>query len=272
MKQIILCADDYGQNTAISQAIIELLQEKHISATSCLVTSANWHAQAAWLSPFKNNVDIGLHFNLTEGAPLSKELSRFFSLKELLLKSHLKSLPKKAIAQEFRAQLDQFVSALGQLPHFIDGHQHIHQIPIIRDILLDLYEERLREDKPYVRCTFSNVQAMLNFRQPAWFKQLIIQLAGGMAFKKILEKRHIPHNSSFGGIYHFSDSYDYENLFPYFIKYIQNNGIIMCHPSLMSSENDLIVTARHNEYLYLSSENLSQACQNEQAHVARFRK
>ncbi len=67
MKSIILCADDYGQNASISQAIVELLKLKCLSAVSCMTTSPHWFSQASWLLPYKDYVDIGLHFNLTHG-------------------------------------------------------------------------------------------------------------------------------------------------------------------------------------------------------------
>src|SRR5580693_851904 len=116
MKYIILCADDYGQTCAISQAIIDLLKSRRLTAISCMVTSSGWPLHAPWLIPYKNQVDIGLHFNLTEGkGPLSL----------LLLKSHLRQLHKHTIRAELNTQLDQFISAMGVLPDFIDGHQHV---------------------------------------------------------------------------------------------------------------------------------------------------
>ena len=78
MKHIILCADDYGQNFAISQAIVDLFEKKRLSATSCMVTSPDWPRYSSLLIPFRDHVDVGLHFNLSEGFPLSDAFLRAY--------------------------------------------------------------------------------------------------------------------------------------------------------------------------------------------------
>jgi predicted glycoside hydrolase/deacetylase ChbG (UPF0249 family) len=269
MVSIILCADDYGQNTAISQAIVDLFEQKRLSATSCLVTFTSWATSAKLLAPFKNQVDIGLHLNLTEGKPLSKDLDNFLPLRDLIIKAHTKKIDKAPIAAELKAQLNNFVEHFGQLPDFIDGHQHVHQLPIIRDAVFDLYEAELRTKNSYVRCTFDPA-SLLRVKDVAYLKQLIIQLVGGMVFKRELEKRNIPHNKTFAGIYNFNESYEYSDLFPRFVKQVKNGGIIMCHPGLMSRGSDEIAQSRHNEYLYFSSNAFSRECNKSSISLGRF--
>mgnify|MGYP000073246266 CR=1 FL=1 len=41
-----------------------------------------------------------------------------------------------ALAREWDAQWARFCEALGRAPRFVDGHQHVHQFPVIRDALL----------------------------------------------------------------------------------------------------------------------------------------
>ena len=256
MKSIILCADDYGQNKSISQAIVALMELNRLSATSCLTTSPEWPNSSKLLLPFKNKVDVGLHLNLTHGKPLSKALPKFFGLRELITQAFTKKIDKVAIETEFRAQLDKFVEDWGQLPDFIDGHQHIHQLPIIRNIFFDLYEERLREYGVYVRCTF-DPKSLARVKDVAFLKQLVIQLCGGIIFQRELVKRKILHNKTFAGIYNFAQSYEYAQLFPRFLNQVSDGGIVMCHPGLMSKDSeaeDEIAGARHNEYLYFSSQ------------------
>ncbi len=270
MKRVILCADDYGQNSAISQAIIELFKGKRLSATSCYVTSAGWATHGAWLKPFYGSVDIGLHFNLTEGKPQSKELSTLFSLKDLIIKAHLRKIDKPAITAELHAQLDQFIEQVGTLPDFIDGHQHVHQLPVIRDIVLTVYEERLREKNTYIRST-GNWRSLFRFGAPSYFKQLIIQLCGALPFRRQLIKKQIRHNSSFSGIYDFANSIHYAQLFPRFLDELQDEGMIMCHPGLLSSDPlDPINTSRQNEYQYFASDAFLQLCQDKKIQLVRY--
>lgn len=258
MKIIGLCADDYGQNQSISQAIIALIEKKRLSATSCMTTSVLWPTHAKWLKPWVDQVDIGLHFNLTEGAPLSEKLAHshgFLPLSKLLFKAYWRMLNKSAIESELNAQIDAFETAMGRLPDFIDGHQHIHQLPVIRNVLLKVYEERLRKTNCYVRCVH-DPKVYMRMRGRNYIKSLIIQLVGASAFKKKVIKRQIPHNSSFAGIYRFTDSVRYSTIFPRFLAQINNGGIIMCHPGLLSvisNDTDEIARARQDEFLYLES-------------------
>jgi predicted glycoside hydrolase/deacetylase ChbG (UPF0249 family) len=256
MKKITLCADDYGQNESISQAIIALLKKNRLSATSCMTTSSNWPSHAKWLMPFATQADIGLHFNLTEGKPLSEKLAQshgFLPLSQLLVKAYWRMLNAHALEAELHAQLDAFQIALGRMPDFIDGHQHIHQLPVIRDVLLKVYEERLRPTKCYVRCV-DDPKVYVRLYNRNYFKRLMIQLLGASIFKKNIIKRDIPHNSSFAGIYQFADSKNYSRIFPRFLSEIRDGGIIMCHPGLLSQdETDGIAKARYHEFLYLEN-------------------
>src|SRR5215475_14231459 len=69
-RMIILCADDYALTEGISRAIGELAAAKRLSATSVLVTSAHWPASAPRLCAHRGHLSVGLHLNLTFGAPL----------------------------------------------------------------------------------------------------------------------------------------------------------------------------------------------------------
>lgn len=256
MKNIVLCADDYGQNQSISQAIILLLEKKRLSATSCMTTSSDWLKQAKWLQPWIGQADIGLHFNLTEGKPLSEKLVNsqgFLPLSKLLMKAYWRLLNPSAIEAELHAQLDAFEAGLGCLPDFMDGHQHIHQLPVIRDVFVKVYDKRLRQKNAYLRCVH-DPKVYIRLANRHYVKGLIIQMLGASAFKKMVIKRRIPHNSSFSGIYQFKDSARYSAIFPRLLDQVRDGGIMMCHPGLMSTdEGDVIAEARYREFLYLES-------------------
>lgn len=279
MKSIILCADDYGQNTAISQAIIELLKKKHLSATSCMTNSYYWDSQAKWLQPVKDEVDIGLHFNLTEGKPLSREgrsLTKGLGLdlmpiSDLIVRAYLGRLKQADIETELYAQIERFIAYLGREPDFIDGHQHIQQLPIIRDAFLRVYEKRLKKTGCYIRSVYTPA-AFMRFKDSGYIKMLIIQLCGARTFKKQLTQLGIPHNSSFSGFYDFSHAKKYSTLFPGFLECSKDNGIIMCHPGLpASSEGDSNAEARYWEYQYLNSDQFSIDCEKYGVTIGRFR-
>lgn len=263
MKHIILCADDYGQNSAISQAIIELIQRHRLSAASCMTASIDWPEHAKWLKDYQNQIDIGLHFNLTEGN------KSWGSLSTLLLKSLLHRLDKDAIVAELNTQIDLFVNEMGCFPDFIDGHQHVHLFPVIRDALFAVYEKRLRHTHCYIR----NVSHPLKIGQSGYIKQLIIQLSGANAFKKQLLQRKIPHNASFSGIYEFSNHAEYASNFDNFLNNITDNGLIMCHPGKPNMHStDTIADARITEYAYLMSEQFVATCHKRGVTIGKFHK
>lgn len=271
MKHIILCADDYGQTHAISQAIVELLKSRHLTATSCMVTSPDWPLNSRFLIPYIDQIDIGLHFNLTEGKPLSAFHQGFISLPHLLFRSHLRRLSKKAIRAELHAQLDQFIENMGVLPDFIDGHQHVHQFPIIRDALLEIYDERLREHGSYLRCIYTPTD-LCNVKGVGYLKKLILQWSGAIAFKKELIARNIPHNLSFSGVYSFDKASRYDVLFAAFLNDIQEGGLIMCHPGLEDvTHEDAIRDSRSKEYAFIKSKQFVKLLDEHQVRLVRFK-
>lgn len=264
MKKIILCADDYGQNEAISQAIIALIKKNHLSATSCMTTSEEWETHSAWLLPYKQQIDIGLHFNLTEGQPLSSELLNshgFLPLKTLLTRAYWRTLDQAAIEAELNAQLNKFNQMMGQLPDFIDGHQHIHQFPMIRQAVFNVYEKRLKQTNCYLRSIYDPHFWLRLKQHKTYVKRLILQALGARAFKQALIAQHVPHNTSFAGVYEFAQSASYAAIFPKFLGEIKSGGLIMCHPGLQSNDaNDVIARARYDEFKYLESDKFVQDC------------
>ena len=160
MKHIILCADDYGQNLDLSQAIIDLIERKCLSATSCLTTFPAWREAGLWLTSLQNQIDIGLHFNMTEGRSLTSAIT-FMSLPQLLVKAHLRQLSRSAIEVELNAQIDQFISILGRAPDFIDGHQHVHQFPVISDAIINVYQHRFKNTSVYLRYAHESYGGMI---------------------------------------------------------------------------------------------------------------
>ncbi len=273
MKSIILCADDYGQNAVISQAIIDLIAKNHLSATSCMANSYYWPTHATWLNPYKNQVDIGLHLNFTEGKPLSRSFvkkygAEFFGLPKLLFHAFTRKLDKQVIADEIEAQLQRFSDILGQSPDFIDGHQHVHQFPIIREALLEIFKKQLKPHGAYIRSVYDK-DVFSRFS----LKKLIIQLTGAGAFKAALREFGISTNSSFSGIYDFTKNVEYRTKFLSFLQEVNQGGLIMCHPGLGQQDEtaDPIYASRPLEYAYLISDQFASDLIAHQVQLSRLR-
>jgi chitin disaccharide deacetylase len=258
MKHIVLCADDFGQAEAISRGILQLIAAERLSATSCMVNGESFITDATKLRAFYGRIDIGLHLNLTEGKWLSGLPA--IPLKTLLRRAFLGQLDRIAIIQECHAQLDRFYQCFGFLPDFVDGHQHIHQFPIIRNAILEVYEERLRIHQTYLRLVNTKLHHL---------KHWLIYATGTRAFQTLLKEHQIPHNHSFSGIYSFSEEKDYRQLFRKFLAESAHQGLLMCHPG-DEDAHDLIAGARKREKAYLFSEQFLTDCHDSNVKMARF--
>jgi predicted glycoside hydrolase/deacetylase ChbG (UPF0249 family) len=245
VKQILVCADDFSQNNSISEGILILAKQQRINAISCLVNLPIWSDHCKELPALARTCQLGLHLNLTFGPALSTNWQRrygpdFRTVFTLLKQSYLGYLNQHCVEAEIHAQLDAFA----RKPDFIDGHQHVHQFPIIRQALLAVY--RQRNLSAFCRNTSSY------FPQP---KQQLIAVLGGHRFKRLLKEKGILANSCFAGAYPFAKAKNYRQYFKQFLNQMQPGGLVVCHPGLSSEDfTDPLHCSREHEFNYLMSE------------------
>ncbi len=254
-KNIILCADDFGYNEEISEGLLKLAQMKRLSALSCMVNRAGFEPYVKDLLNLPRTIQLGLHFNLTEGFFLSQPDKACFSLSKLVFKTHLRTLTSSFVEQEFIAQLERFIYLMGKWPDFIDGHQHVHQFPLIRNKIIKLCEQQLQEHSLWIRSTYPLISL------PAYnWKKRILAYTGGKALKEELIKHQYLHNDYFAGVYDFSSKVNYSSLFKHWLNLAPINTLIMCHPGKGHDTSDAIAAARLREMHYFSSEAFLEDC------------
>jgi len=252
-RSFLICADDYAQSECISSGIMNLAKIRHINAISCLVTHPPWRELHQELAAVKANCLQGLHLDFTAGQVQSnawrtKYGCRFRGLRSFIKPTFLYQIPMQLVIAEISAQIDQFTNATGKNPDFIDGHQHVHQFPLIFEALC--YIHKSRSYTCFIRNTDNNMQDLWRFIN--FPKLLTINLLGGFRSKRRLIQEKIPTNSSFAGIYHFKKANNYKTYFQNFLLRTKPNGLIMCHPSLWDLRtNDPLGKARFMEYQYL---------------------
>jgi predicted glycoside hydrolase/deacetylase ChbG (UPF0249 family) len=195
-------------------------------------------------------VRLGLHFNLTEGRPLSAALARHWPvlprLPHLLAAAHLRGLPQAALRAELQAQLAAFVQARGGGPSHIDGHQHVHHLPQVREALLELLA-----GLPSVQ-----VRDTGDVRGPGHaFKRLVIERSGGRAMSHKLQSLGRQANTQLLGVYDFIDT-DYRRLMQGWLAAVpERGGLVFCHPGMADgAAADPIAAARVRELAYLEGE------------------
>ena len=249
-----MCADDYGQSTAIDTAISSLVLAGRVGAFSCLSNGPAWGADAAAVAGLRRaGAQAGLHLNLTDGRPLSPALARHWpqlpSLPRLLLAAHAGRLPLDAISDELLAQWQVFEAASGGAPDFIDGHQHIHHLPGVRDLLLGWL---LHHPPVPVRST-------AQVTGPGFgFKRWVIAHSGGRALARALVHAGVPHNRLLLGAYDFAAT-DYRALMQAWLAQVPADGaLLFCHPGQASAPGqaapDAIAPARVRELAYLAGD------------------
>lgn len=260
-KRLVLCADDYGQSAAISEGILRCVIQKRLSAVSCMVTLPRWQEDAPRLLAFKNKIDIGLHLNFTDGDLYQMPARSLFSW---LCRSHLGWVNRHAVEAEISAQLDAFIQQVGAAPDFIDGHQHVHQLPVIRGCLWRVYQRFFKNNFPYLR-----VSLPVNTSQTSWLKHWVICLSGGLAFRRGCVARGIPFPKEFLGVYDFKAD-DYRKVFCAQLMAIERQALMMCHPGLADTQHDALSFAREKEYRYLLSDHFIQDMQEVKCELSRF--
>lgn len=254
LRRVVVCVDDFGLSPAVDAAVMALAGRGAISATSCLVNMPGSTA-GALQALAGAGIDVGLHLNFTEGAPVSDALRRhwpeFPTLGRLLMLSHAGRLPLAAIADEAGAQFDRFRELSGQWPDFVDGHQHVHHLPGIRDGWLP----RVAAAPPglYVR------DAGRIVGPGSWLKRQVIQGTGATALRARLAAQGLVALGPLVGVYDFADP-DYRQLVRRWLAAAAVAGettlLLFCHPAdptRPGAIRDPIAAARSREWAYLSS-------------------
>ncbi|MDR2605358.1 MAG: ChbG/HpnK family deacetylase [Desulfovibrio sp.] len=172
--RVILHADDCGLGRGISEDILLCLKRGPLNSTT-LMTGGDYAAEAAAALNAVPGIRVSLHLNLLEGrptappaavAPLVDENGFFrYSLGALCTALHLLPPRRKrallsAVRTEFSAQADWLLSRIrpagsGQKPAAsqrpplrLDGHLHVHALPMLKSVMRAF----IREYRPeYVR-------------------------------------------------------------------------------------------------------------------------
>jgi predicted glycoside hydrolase/deacetylase ChbG (UPF0249 family) len=250
---LILCADDYAMTEGVSQAIEALAEARRISATSAMVTTPHWPTHARRIARLRDRVAVGLHLNLTLGAPLAPMPrlapdGRFSPIGRLAAAALRGQLPEEEVAAEVGRQLDRFETELGVPPDFVDGHQHAHCLPTVRTTLISALERRYATRPPLVRDPADRLARILA-RRTAMAKALAIAgLARG--FGRALAAAGLPANTSFAGVSDFRPG-SVERDFARALTAPGACHLVMCHPGFADAELarlDPVTERRHREY------------------------
>lgn len=257
---ITLCADDYGLAPGLGIAIRALIEQGRLQATGCMTGSAHWPDEARLLKALEGRAEFGVHLTLTDHRPLGPMPSlapegRLPPIGAMVKRSVLHRLDKAEIAAELERQVDAFEAQMGRPPDFLDGHHHVHQLPIIRDVVVDLWRRRLKAQGGWVRSCWENPLAIAR-RGVDPIRATIIALLG-IGLRRRMRAEGIPHNRSFRGVYDFSGKVAYAELFRIFSQAPGPGTLIMCHPGQVDEALracEWLTDQREVEWKFLASD------------------
>ncbi len=259
----ILNANDYGLHAPGDQAIQALAEQGVVTSTTAMVRSSRWPVAARELRGLA--IDVGLHLDFNSEfvyAPSGRAVS------SIIVDCWLRRLKPVTLRTQITEQFDQFEQAMGAMPAVIDGHQHVHQFPQIRDALFDVLAKRYSAVKPAIRICIS--------RRNRGVKAAIITALGGPTLASMATSSNCSVNSDFSGVYGFAENADLAGLWKQWLS--GANGeftpsrplLIACHVSTERVNEDVIGAARVAEYRWLRSGEFKRLCREQNFHAVRW--
>lgn len=254
----MVCADDFAMTNGISNSIIELAEAGCISATSAMTTSVHWPSHASWLARVRGRIATGLHFNLTLGRPLGPmtqlaPLGTFPTIGAVTARALAGALKRDEIAAEFARQLASFEAELGLPPDHIDGHQHVHALPVVRHAVLDVLAAHYgsSRQRPLLR---NPADSLARIAQRGRARSKATTLAGlASGFDRAVQQAGFACNDSFAGVSDFAVG-GVEADFAAAAIAPGARHLVMCHPGFVDDELkriDPVTQRREGEHAFL---------------------
>ena len=267
--RLAVCADDFGLSGGVNDAIVDLAGNGRLSAFSCLVDAPAFRPGAARLASLASRTDIGLHLNFTES--FGEDAPRF-SLPAVIGRAYARLLAPGAIRAEIRRQLDAFEVACGFAPHHVDGHQHVQQLPVVREALLTELDARYPTARPWLRIGLPPpASGLLSLFAPDRLKPLVLGTLGARALARDAAQRGFATNHHLLGVYDFTGSVgDYAARLGRWLGQAGDGDLLMTHPGRDEQASDPIAAARRREYEVLGGDAFAQALAEYRVAVTRL--
>ena len=146
MRRLIVNADDFGLHAAVNRGILAAHTEGIVSSTSLMAGGAALD-DAVRIAKQCPQLGVGVHLTLVGARPvlpvaevssLLDEAGDFYGSYPLFIKRFLRGKIRLAeVERELAAQIDR-VRMAGIQPSHLDSHQHLHVLPGIGGLVLDL--------------------------------------------------------------------------------------------------------------------------------------
>ncbi|TPK95772.1 ChbG/HpnK family deacetylase [Mesorhizobium sp. B2-4-12] len=222
-RRIRLIADDYGLAPGVSAGILDLLDRGRLTGTSCMTGFPEWAEAAALIKPLRGRVAIGLHLTLTDQRAITGQSSlapegRLPPLRSLALPVLRGRVDDRDVHAELDAQYSRFIETLGRLPDFVDGHQHVHFLPVVRKWLLARFPADT--GRPMLR----------GAPAPAAMPKVAAIAALARGFNRSMQGAGFIVMTPLAGIYDWRQPEKFAPALQAAVEALPQGGLFMCHP------------------------------------------
>jgi predicted glycoside hydrolase/deacetylase ChbG (UPF0249 family) len=170
-------------------------------------------------------------------------------LTKLIAAALLGLVDRAEIKDELERQLDHFERGLSFPPDQVDGHQHVHVVPGIREVVLETLARRYPTLPPLVRDPSDRWEAIAARPSAKSKAALVATLALG--FAAAARRRGLPINQGFSGFSKFDVKVPYGGELKEALQHLGALPIVMCHPGHPDAEpahGDPLAARRRMEY------------------------
>lgn len=144
---LIVNADDYGYYDCVSRGILHSARHGLVTATGIFATGKRFDEHVTWLKDHED-LDLGLHLNLTDREPLTKDMQRRLARWQgrfppkftVAMAVMAGAIPVADVKMEWRAQVEKCLDK-GLTIRFINSHEHVHMLPSLFRMVGDLAKE-----------------------------------------------------------------------------------------------------------------------------------
>nr|WP_255445769.1 ChbG/HpnK family deacetylase [Synechococcus sp. A15-62] len=263
----LLHADDLGLAEGVDAAILDLAQSGRLQGASLLVNGPTATAAMQAWRDLADPPPLSLHVCLTEGhgLPDCPEIPTGFGT--LLLASFM-PWQRRRIAPQLRTVLLQQISRYRQLTGLrhirLDGHQHIHLVPLVLDAVLDLASD---ESITWVRTTREPLPEGLplklwwrSLQTGGLLKWLVLRLLSRLAIPR-LRRAGLQTNRRFAGVLFSGSMFGtafrrcWETAYSSITEERAAQPVVLIHPALPNAASGMDQAAFQQSVAFFSSTN-----------------
>jgi len=232
-KKIIINADDLGLTEGINRAIIYGFRQGIITRASIMPCAAAFN-HAVSMVKHNKGLSTGIHLTLVGEKPVSALdiISTLINPSGVFYKNHQIFMQKYFFGQirlseiytELEAQIKKVISTGIEITH-IDSHQHLHMLPGLFKITIDLAKRFKIKNVRIIKQNFFDIRSL---------KGLVLQSASSL-YKKKLSGVNLGFTDNFWGLGK-SGLINEADILNLFDKIKIGVTEIMCHPGYADEE------------------------------------